>query len=276
MINPGENLITLEDQRIRREKEFHDSWAASVQIEDVLVKEAFESPTAIENRYILDRLGNLSGKKILDLGCGYGDAAVYFALKGAEVYAVDVSGECLKVTGRLAQKYGVQIHSLSCSATQMPFPDGFFDHVYGNGVLHHIDLVPSSHEIHRVLKKGGSGYFIEPLPYNPVINVYREMAKDVRTPDEKPLTYRQIGQMKNIFTRLDHQEFWFLSLLIFLHFFFIKRWHPSKVRYWKKVLEVGEEYKGMFSRLQALDRGVFKIFPFLRSMSWTTVIEVIK
>jgi 2-polyprenyl-3-methyl-5-hydroxy-6-metoxy-1,4-benzoquinol methylase len=75
----------------QREADFHNRWASSTRIDEVLVRECFEAPTALEKRFILRRLGPLQGKKLLDIGAGLGESSVYFALKGARVRAVDVS-----------------------------------------------------------------------------------------------------------------------------------------------------------------------------------------
>ena len=74
-----------------REAAFHDVWACNTQLEDVLVRECFEAPTALENQFILGRMGSLNGKQLLDIGAGLGESSVYFALKGAHVTTVDVS-----------------------------------------------------------------------------------------------------------------------------------------------------------------------------------------
>ena len=37
--------------------------------------------TALENRCILRRMGDLKGKRILDIGAGLGESSVYFALR---------------------------------------------------------------------------------------------------------------------------------------------------------------------------------------------------
>src|SRR5262245_34863500 len=53
--------------------------------------------------------GSLSGKRVLDLGCGGGPAAVAFAELGARVIAVDTSGEMLAGAKALAEKAGARI-----------------------------------------------------------------------------------------------------------------------------------------------------------------------
>jgi SAM-dependent methyltransferase len=263
-------------EKVAREREFHNEWAKSIDLDGLLVREVFEAPTAIENRYALEALGDLRGKKLLDLGCGAGETSVYLALQGAEVHACDIAEEFLKVAERLAEKHGTKIHTLRSDSAKLPFADGTFDLVFGNGVLHHVDLEPTSKELARVLKKGGKAVFVEPLPYNPAINVYRHLAKGVRTEDEKPLTMKQIRMVGSHFSSMKHEEFWFLSLLLFFHFFFVRRWNPSKVRYWKKVIEEADAYAPMFAKLQRADKALMKALPFLRPLCWNTVIVAVK
>lgn len=260
------------DERAMREQDFHNQIAQDIVIDQLLIRESFEAPTAIENQYALSQIGNLEGKKILDLGCGAGEAAVYFASKGAVATGCDISGELLKIAQRVAKKNGVKLSILQVNAKALPYKNESFDFVFGNGVLHHVDLIPCVQEVHRVLKKGGLAIFVEPLPYNPIINIYRQLAKDVRSEDEKPLTFKQISKFKDYFQVVHHEEFWLLSLSIFLHFFFVRRWHPSKFRYWKKVIEEGESYRKSFSFLNAIDRWLLKHFSFLRPLCWNSVI----
>ncbi len=262
--------------KVKREQTFHNEWAKSINLDELLVREAFEAPTAIENQYALKMLGDLEGKRVLDLGCGAGETSVYLALCGADVYACDIAEEFLKVAEKLAQKYGVSLHLYQAEAGRLPFQDDFFDHIYGNGVLHHVELLPTAAEIRRVLKKGGRAVFVEPLPYNPVINIYRHMASGVRTEDEKPLTFKQLKSLKPYFTSMEHKEFWLFSLLIFLNFYFVRRWNPSKVRYWKKVIEEGNAYKRSFGALQKIDNFFLGFLPFLRPLCWNTVLTSVK
>ena len=73
-----------------REARFHNTWASETKLGDILVRESFEAPTAVENQFILQRMGDLRGKKLLDIGAGLGESSVYFALQGADVTTVDV------------------------------------------------------------------------------------------------------------------------------------------------------------------------------------------
>ena len=264
------------EEKVADEKAFHNQWAKTIRVEDLLVREAFEAPTAIENRYVLEKFGDLRGKKILDLGCGAGESSVYFALCGAQVSACDLAEDFLALGRALAEKFHVTVDFAQAEASLLPYREETFDFVYGNGILHHVELDPAVKEVCRVLKRGGKAAFIEPLSYNPVINIYRWMARDVRTEDEKPLTFRQLKDLGKHFSEMDHEEFWFFSLWIFVHFFVVKRWNPSKVRYWKKAIEAAGEYKDRFAGWHKMDRRWLAACPFLRRFCWNTVLVGVK
>jgi 2-polyprenyl-3-methyl-5-hydroxy-6-metoxy-1,4-benzoquinol methylase len=263
-------------QRAKTEETQHDQWAKNCKIDDLLVKESFEAPTAIENHYALEVFKDLKGKTVLDLGCGAGEASVYFAGLGAKVSAADISSEYLSLAEKLAQKFNVKINTFKLKAEALDFNDASFDFVYGFGVLHHVEMIPAIKEVHRVLSRNGIAIFIEPLSYNPLINIYRVLANKVRTPDEKPLNLKDIKSIKQIFPKMEHQEFQLFTLLIFIYFFLVKFSNPSKERYWKKILAEGNKYKTAFKVLNAIDNLVLRIFPFLRPFCWTTVLVLKK
>lgn len=261
-----------ETERQIKEEAFHDEWAKDIDLNEVLVRESFEAPTALENRYVLTQLGDLKGKRILELGCGAGEGAVYFALHGAQATATDISTGMVGVVGEVAKKYGVSVEAKRMTAEKIDFPDASFDVVYGNGVLHHVDFRQAVREAARVLKPGGKAVFIEPLSYNPAIEVYRRIAKTVRTPDERPFRFRDLTEMRPYFSESHHREFWLFTLLIFFYFYLIERAHPGKERYWKKVIKDAPRFSRSFRFLYALDRFFLKIFPPLRYFCWNTVI----
>ena len=260
------------------EEAFHDTWARTLDVEDVPLRESFEAVTAIENSHVLKRMGDIVGKRILDLGCGMGDAAVYLALQGAGVDAVDISSEMVDLVRRLAQRFGLdgRVRAGCMAAERLEFPDETFDFVYGNGTLHHIDIDVAVGEVLRVLKPGGMAFFIEPLAYNPVINVYRRLAAKVRTETEKPLTYRDIRRIRSLVPHLEHSEFHLCTLLVFLWFYLVEQADPSEVRYWKKILVDADKYRRMFKLLYACDRVLLKVLPPLRPLCWNTVLVIQK
>ena len=92
-----------------KESAFHDQWAAGTPLGSINVREAFEAPTAPENRFIRRRMGDLRGKRVLDVGAGLGESSVYFALQGAAVTATDLSPAMVDTAVRLGRLHGVSI-----------------------------------------------------------------------------------------------------------------------------------------------------------------------
>jgi len=255
----------------QREAAFHDGWAAGTSLDDVLVSECFEAVTALENRFILAKLGSLGGKKLLDIGAGLGESSVYFALQGARVTTVDISPVMVETVLKLGQRYGVELQGIVSSAESLNVPQGSYDIVYVANTIHHVrdrDLLFSL--IHRALKPGGMFVSYDPLAYNPVINVYRRMATSVRTPDESPLTIADLNLARKYFAEVDHREFWISTLFLFVKYYLIDRVHPNQERYWKRILREKPETLGWWMPLRALDRVLSRI-PLVRWLAWNMV-----
>jgi len=267
-------MTDFEQDRLRREAEFHDRWAEEIDPDHALVDESFTSVTAMENDYILRVFGDVRGKRVLDYGSGASEAGVFFAKQGATVVAVDVSDGMLAAARKLADHHGVKLETRQVTGSRIPADDREFDLVYGNGVLHHVDLKQAVPELARVMKPEAHGAFVEPLSYNPAIEVYRHLAKTVRTPDEHPLSFGSISAFEPYFRHIEHREFWLLSLSVFAKFFFLDRVHPSKERYWKKVYTDAPRIERWFKHLRSADEVLLRRLPLLRYLCWNTVIHV--
>lgn len=262
----------MKEKILKDEECFHDEWASGIDLNKVLVDESFELPTAPECQTIMKWLGNIEGKRILDLGSGAGEAAIYFAKKGADVTATDLSGKMLEVVKQMAIRHETSLQTAKCSATDLPFEDEAFDIVYGANVLHHVDTEICVAEALRVLKPGGEFVAWDPLKHNPVINIYRHMANEVRTDDEEPLNINITKQLAQHFSVVRYECFWLSTLLVFIKFFIVDRIHPNKERYWKKIIYDYESFKVMYNFLHALDRKLLKIFPILNRYCWNIAI----
>jgi SAM-dependent methyltransferase len=265
-----------DSERLSREAEFHDRWAAEIDPATALVDESFTAVTALENAHVLRQLGEVRGLRVLDYGSGAAEAGVFFAKAGAEVVAVDVSSGMLDAAHRLAAHHGVSIETRVVTGPVIPGERGEFDRIYGNGVLHHVNMATAIPELARVMKADGIGCFIEPLSYNPAITVYRHLAEAVRTPDERPLKFKDIRRFESCFEEVSHREFWLTSLAIFAKFLMVDRAHPSRHRYWKKVITDGPKNAWWFRHLPEMDEKILAWFPFLSAMCWNTVIRVAK
>ena len=267
-------LSPNDDVRRQKEAEFHDQWAADVDLEQTLIDETFTATTALENQFVLEQFGDVTGLRVLDYGCGAAEGGIFLAKRGAKVVAIDVSPGMLDLAQRLAKKHGVEIETRVVSSDAIPAADGEFDRVYGNGVLHHVPLATAIPELARIMKPDAIGCFIEPLPYNPVINVYRKIAEAVRTPDEKPLSFGQIEAFKSSFGSVHHREFWLTTLAVFLKFYVWDRVNPNKERYWKKIYTDAVKIAPFFDPLKRLDEELLSRVPALGRLCWNTVITV--
>ena len=142
----------MSDETLSKERQFHDTWAAAIDVDGIRVADYFEACTAPENRFILQHLGDIRGKRLLDLGCGAGENSVYFAQKGANCVAADYSPGMVDVALKLAAANGVKVEGHTANAMALEFADNTFDIVYASNLLHHIpDPQIALQEMHRVL-----------------------------------------------------------------------------------------------------------------------------
>jgi SAM-dependent methyltransferase len=258
--------------RKHAEEVFHDEWAASVDVTKINVRQMNEACTAPEMRYIRQALGNLHGRTLLDVGCGLGEASVYFALLGADVTATDISPGMCDAARRLAEVNGVKIHTHVSAADDLGLPaDKQFDVIYTGNTLHHVDLAATMPRLLKHLKPDGMFVSWDPVAYNPVINVYRRRAMQVRTEDEHPLRLRDIRAVQAHFRESHTRWFWLSTLLIFCIMAVVQRRDPNQERYWKKVVEEADRWAWIYRPLEFLDR-VLLLIPFLRPLCWNVVI----
>jgi SAM-dependent methyltransferase len=255
----------------QREAAFHDAWADSTPIDDVLVRECFEAPTALENLFMLSRMGNLQGKRLLDIGAGLGESSVYFALQGARVTMTDISPGMVQTGRALARRYGVEVEGIVSEAEDLGVAAETFDFVYIANTIHHVrDRDALFQKIHRALKAGGRFFSCDPLAYNPAINVYRRIATEVRTEDESPLQIGDLRLARKYFPNVQHREFWISTLLLFLKYYAVDRLHPNQDRYWKHILRETRETLRWWMPLRAIDAALTRL-PLMRWLAWNMV-----
>jgi 2-polyprenyl-3-methyl-5-hydroxy-6-metoxy-1,4-benzoquinol methylase len=255
----------------RKEAEFHDQWAASVKLEEINVREAFEAPTAPENRFILSRMGDLNGKRVLDIGAGLGESSVYFALRGASVTTTDLSPQMVETAVRLAKLHGANVQGVVSAAESLNVPENHFDFVYIANTIHHVTSKETLFsQMKKSLKPGGWFFSWDPLAYNPVINIYRKMASDVRTEDEAPLTFGDVELARRFFSDVGHREFWISTLALFLKYYLVDRVHPNADRYWKRIYRENNARLWWWQPLRGLD-AVLTRLPLARRLAWNMV-----
>lgn len=128
----------------------YDAFAASYDAENAssLLNEYYERPAMIS------LAGDVSGRRILDAGCGSGPLSAALRAKGAVMTAFDGSAKMVELARRrLGDEVTVTVADL---AAPLPYADDEFDDVVASLVLHYIeDWAGTLAELRRVLKPGG-------------------------------------------------------------------------------------------------------------------------
>jgi 2-polyprenyl-3-methyl-5-hydroxy-6-metoxy-1,4-benzoquinol methylase len=128
-------------------------------------------------------LDNISGKKVLDVGCGNGQHGVFMAMHGAEVYGFDLSEVGIEVANAMAKANEVDhlCHFRVANISELPYEDNQFDVILLNAVLHHILKYPNvREETYRVLKPGGKVVMRDGLRENPLYRGARALRNYVK------------------------------------------------------------------------------------------------
>jgi 2-polyprenyl-3-methyl-5-hydroxy-6-metoxy-1,4-benzoquinol methylase len=118
---------------------------------------------------LLETVGDLSGLKVLDAGCGVGTVAIQLAERGATVTAIDVAERSIELAQETYPHPSItyRAHDLS---HPLPEYNGTFDVVVSNLVLNDVpDYQGFIATIGQVLKRGGRAVFSINNPYSAVI-----------------------------------------------------------------------------------------------------------
>ena len=218
-----------------------------------------DTPYQLEFAYHL--LGDVSGKTVLDYGCGAGENSVLIASHGAEkVIGIDISPELVELGERRLALHGFAENAelKVGSAHELPLEDESVDVVFGMAILHHLDLQIASAEVFRVLKKGGRAIFLEPVRNSGLVRVVRNLipyeSPDV-SPFERPLTDSELEEFARNFSKYRDRAFSipFVNLV--------------------NVLGLPES---LLHKAIRLDGKILKIAPFLKNYASVRVVEMTK
>lgn len=79
----------------------------------------------------------VTGKKVLDAGCGSGIVSIVFGMLGADVLGVDDSRKCVFLSSQRAREMGISVKFEQHDLTTLDLKGRGFDIIYSWGVLHH-------------------------------------------------------------------------------------------------------------------------------------------
>jgi len=169
-------------------------------------------------------LGDVRGKRILELGCGDGGKSVLLALKGATVCGIDISPHAIEIATRRAQMHGVGDRAAFYAMPLESYVEQTeekFDIVCGFAILHH--LLPVLDELMIQMKKLShprtAFLFTEPVSLSRGLRRLRLALplKTDATPGERPLEPQDLAILRRHLPNLQ-VEYFGLALRIWARF----------------------------------------------------------
>jgi ubiquinone/menaquinone biosynthesis C-methylase UbiE len=138
----------------------------------------------------LVHIGELNGGKVLDVGCGTGENALYVAGNGFSVSGVDLSNRAIAAARAKATERRLNVDFRAGNALSLSFKNGFFDNVIDSGLFHTFtdnDRPSYAREIARVLVTRGRYFMLcfsekEPTGWGGPRRVTREEIETTFTP----------------------------------------------------------------------------------------------
>jgi len=118
----------------------------------------------VSKRLAAIRYDQLTGERLLDIGCGDGTYTRVLAERFSHTDGIDIQDERLALF-----QPAPSITVTNMSADALRYPDATFDCVTAIEVLEHVDQLDTAlSEIHRVLKPGGAFAFTTPNRWFPL------------------------------------------------------------------------------------------------------------
>lgn len=193
-------------------------------------------------------------KKILEYGCGVDTYGLLLSSKGGIVTGIDISDIAIaRAKINAINSNNTSIEYLVMDAESLKFDENTFYIISGTGIIHHLNIDKAFSEISRTITQDGSAIFLEPLGYNPIINLYRRLTPGIRTRDEHPLLEKDIIIIKKYFNDVDVYYFHLLSFFAVPFF---------KLPGFNVILDL----------LDTLDSILFRNLPFMRKYASIIII----
>ncbi len=149
----------MTSRHVRKNRRFWNGHAAEYQREHARQLNRWDRPVwgvwAIPESKV-NVLGDVRGKRVLELGCGGGQWSISLARIGARPVGVDLSIEQLRHAPALMADAGVSFPVVNANAETTPFADESFDVVFcDHGAMTFADPHRTVPEVARLLRPGG-------------------------------------------------------------------------------------------------------------------------
>jgi SAM-dependent methyltransferase len=262
---------------LQEEASFHDAVYDTDSIDRAQVKrlQSFDCPAGdfgerlprLKSK-LLEAVGDVCGKRVLVYGCGDDNAALWFAKHGARVDAIDISPKAIENQHILAALAGLNINAVVMNGNDLDLPSYSYDLVYGNAILHHLELAQAIPEMRRVLKPGGKAIFRDVMKGNLFLQAFRFMTPFLRTSREHPLTTGDLALFARGFTKCDIDHY-MLTVLPFR--FFVQAVNMGGLKRLRVKTRIPHP-DTMYALFDRVDCVLFRLMPFLRTESWLCLV----
>ncbi|MGB0776445.1 MAG: class I SAM-dependent methyltransferase [Flavobacteriaceae bacterium] len=153
-------------------------------------------------------LGNLSDKKVLDLGCLRGNhLSIYMATNSKQYIGIDLSSKGIdSLNEKIKEFNAINAVGLAVDFYSEDFEERDFDIIYAYGVLHHFpDMEQLISRLKEVLKPGGIIISYDPLETSLPIRFIRTMYRPFQSDKdwEWPFSKQTINEIYESFVVLE-------------------------------------------------------------------------
>ena len=132
---------------------------------------------------------------VLEVGCYLGGNSFKFLNK--KYLGIDISSAAIDIATKRKKKshHKFIVHD----ANHLQQLESEFDYVFGNGVIHHLDLDAFNNGLNNILSQNGKAVFFEPLQGPFYLRLFRWLTPKMRTEDEHPLKKADLKKFEEVF-----------------------------------------------------------------------------
>ena len=250
---------------VQNEKDWHNKYYADGKYPEDTIRGPllkFYIATEYPNK-IFKNMQRVSNLKVLDIGCGRGlEKAKGFISRNCSYTGIDISESCINANKKDASDQNLNAIYLVEDANEISsLKNNKYDLIIITGTLHHLELKKALPTIRSLTKEEtGIVLMFEPMGTNFFINIFRLLTPNLRSPDEHPLTFKDINLIRKYFSHTNYELHTITSLLTF-PFGFIK---------FKPIKKIGIILSLLFGKF---DRYVLGKLPIINLLSWSVIIR---
>jgi SAM-dependent methyltransferase len=150
----------------RRNRQFWDEPCGSVFAKNLGIEDTSEISLREFDRnyfkfypYLVKHLRpeEMKGKRVLEVGLGYGTVGQFLATQGADFHGLDIAEGPVRMMNARLGALGLEETAVQGNMLDCPFPAESFDFLVSIGCFHHTgDMQRCIDETHRILRPGGT------------------------------------------------------------------------------------------------------------------------